>query len=167
VLSLVISTTLISYLGIVPALARLRRKLPDVPRPYRAPFATTLSTLLTLLFLFAAVQLMAPGLGKDWFGEGFRPSGWAANEKWTYLIVELVPLVVFIGVGVLFWALGKPTRQQIVHLEQEVEDALAPVLDEARPAAGPGTGTAEGGGPDVGDGPGRTAGGLPPDVAGR
>ena len=53
VLGLAISTTLVSYLGIFPALAVLRRKLPGVKRGYRAPAASFLSIWLTLLILFA------------------------------------------------------------------------------------------------------------------
>ena len=85
VLGLAISTTLVSYLGIFPALAVLRRKLPDVKRGYRAPAAMFLSIWLTLLILFATVQLFFPGLGLDWFGDDYRPSAWGADEKWTVL----------------------------------------------------------------------------------
>ncbi|HET9653950.1 MAG TPA: APC family permease [Kineosporiaceae bacterium] len=113
VLGLAVSTTLMSYLGIFPALVQLRRRLPAVARPYRSPAAGFLSGWLTLLILLATVQLLAPGLGLDWFGADFRPMGWEAGEHWTYLATELVPLVVFVALGVLFWALGKPTREHI------------------------------------------------------
>jgi len=111
VLGLAISTTLISYLGIFPALAVLRRKAPDVPRPYRAPMPRTISTVLTVLILFASVQLVAPGLGDHWFGSGYTPDGWKYHERWNYLLTEAVPLVAFVLLGVLFWALGSPTRK--------------------------------------------------------
>jgi amino acid transporter len=124
VLGLAISTTLLSYLGIFPALAVLRRKLPDVARPYRAPWATFLSILLTVLILFATIQLFLPGIGSDWFGDDFRPGAWAADEKWTFLLVELVPLVIFVIVGVVFWAFGKATRED---LATEEEILAAPI----------------------------------------
>jgi len=124
VLELAISTTLLSYLGIFPALAVLRRKLPDVARPYRAPWATFLSILLTVLILFATIQLFLPGIGSDWFGDDFRPGAWAADEKWTFLLVELVPLVIFVIVGIVFWALGKATRED---LATEEEILAAPI----------------------------------------
>ena len=113
VLTLAISTTLVSYLGIFPALAVLRRKLPALDRPYRAPFPTVLSVWLTLLILFSVVQIFFPGLGSQWFGDDFRPSAWGADEKWKYLATELVPLLVFVAVGVLFWVAGKPTRMRL------------------------------------------------------
>jgi amino acid transporter len=110
VLGLAVSTTLVSYLGIFPALPVLRRKFPDAPRPYRAPWPTAISIFLTVLILFATVQLLAPGLGWSWFGSGFAPSGWSQGERWSYLLTEAVPLGVFILLGVAFWALGAPTR---------------------------------------------------------
>ncbi|KPI05252.1 hypothetical protein OK074_0390 [Actinobacteria bacterium OK074] len=111
VLGLAVSTTLVSYLGIFPALAVLRRKAPDVARPYRAPFPRTISTVLTLLVLFASVQLVAPGLGDHWFGAAYLPDGWTYGERRQYLLTEAVPLAGFMLLGVLFWALGGPTRR--------------------------------------------------------
>ena len=113
VLGLAISTTLVSYLGIFPALAVLRRKLPGVERKYRAPVPTFLSVWLTLLILFATVQLFFPGIGLDWFGKDYRPSAWDEGEGWTYFIVELVPLTLFVLAGVGFWVAGRKTRMDL------------------------------------------------------
>jgi amino acid transporter len=112
VLGLAVSTTLVSYLGIFPALPVLRRKYPDVPRPYKAPMPWVIAIVLTVLIAFASVQLLAPGLGpgSDWFGPDFAPDGWAQGERVKYLLTEAVPLTAFILMGVLFWALGAPTR---------------------------------------------------------
>ncbi|MGW3140375.1 APC family permease [Streptomyces sp. NPDC001139] len=110
VLGLAVSTTLVSYLGIFPALAVLRRKAPDVHRPYRAPFPLAISVVLTALVLFATVQLVAPGAGDHWFGSAYAPDGWTHGERWRYLLTEAVPLAGFMLLGVLFWALGRPTR---------------------------------------------------------
>jgi amino acid transporter len=118
VLTLAISTTLVSYLGIFPALAVLRRKLPDVNRPYRTPYATTVSVVLTLLILFSVVQIFFPGLGSEWFGDDFRPSDWKADEKWKYLATELIPLLVFVAGGVIFWVSGRKTREHLATAEQ-------------------------------------------------
>ncbi|MEU2335389.1 APC family permease [Streptomyces sp. NPDC013172] len=111
VLGLAVSTTLVSYLGIFPALPVLRRKYPDTPRPYRSPLPRLVSAVLTLLILFASVQLVAPGLGDHWFGAGYAPDGWSHAERWQYLLTELVPLIGFMLLGVVFWASGRPTRQ--------------------------------------------------------
>ncbi len=124
VLLLAVSTTLVSYIGIFPALAVLRHKHPDVNRPYRAPLATGLSVWLTLLILFATIQVFFPGAGVDWFGDDFRLDGWEADEKWKFFFVELIPLTVFVLAGIGFWASGKKTRED---LATDAEIAAAPI----------------------------------------
>jgi len=107
-----VSTTLISYIAIFPALWRLRITHPDHPRPYRAPWAPFLSILLTGWVIFATVQLLMPGFGIDWFSDEFRPEGWLAEERGSYLMLELIPLVIFILVGVIFYFTGTSTREE-------------------------------------------------------
>jgi len=130
VLTLAASLTLISYLGIFPALPVLRRKFPDLRRVYRAPFPLVTSGILTLLVLVSTVQILAPGLGVHWFSATFAPSGWSYSERWTYLFAEVIPLTVFLLIGVLFWALGRPTR-----LEAEAEESAWRV-DPVQPEVG-------------------------------
>jgi glutamate:GABA antiporter len=110
VLFLAISTTLVSYIGIFPALAILRRRLPDLDRPYRAPAPLFLSILLTALIVFSVIQILMPGLGDVWFGSAYAISGWT---KWGYFWTNLIPLLVFICIGVVFWALGSNTRRAV------------------------------------------------------
>ncbi|GAA4962766.1 APC family permease [Kineococcus glutinatus] len=106
-LGLAISTTLISYLGIFPAAWKLRRSRPELRRPYRAPALGLLTVVSTGWILFCTVQLLFPGLGDDWFGEDYRPDGWEHAERWTYLLTEFVPLVLFVAIAVAFWAVGR------------------------------------------------------------
>jgi len=112
VLSIAVSTTLISYIAIFPALWRLRRTHPDHPRPYRAPWAPLISIVLTAWVVFATVELFLPGLGVDWFADEFRPDGWAIDERWGYFLIEAVPVVIFVIVGVIFWLAGSRVRHQ-------------------------------------------------------
>ena len=114
VLAVTISTTLISYIAIYPAAWRLRRSHPGTPRPYRAPLVGPLTVILVVLIVFASVQLIAPGLGDGWFNDNVTPSGWTYSERTAYLFTELIPVLVFVAVGILFWALGKPTREQLI-----------------------------------------------------
>jgi len=107
VLSIAVSTTLISYVAIFPALWKLRVSHPNVTRVYRAPFAEFLSVWLTAVVVFATVQLLAPGLGNGWFSDDYRPEGWEASEKWKYMLTEAVPLAIFVLIAVIFWAIGK------------------------------------------------------------
>jgi amino acid transporter len=124
-----ISTTLISYLFIYPALWKLRRSHPDTPRPYRMPAYRSMTILLMVLLVVTVVQLIAPGAGISWFGSDFRPSGWSASEGVTYLVTELLPVLVFIAIGVLFWRMGKKTRLNVAG--RDVIDAAGLAVDEA------------------------------------
>lgn len=117
ILGIAVSTTLISYIAVFPALWRLRVTHPDHPRPFRAPWAPFLSILLTGWILFATVQLFMPGLGDGWFSDNYRPDGWVESEKWTYLGVEAIPLVIFVIVGVIFYFAGSRTREHRVAAE--------------------------------------------------
>jgi hypothetical protein len=69
--------------------------------------------ILMVLLAVTVVQLVAPGAGISWFGGDFRPAGWSASEGITYLATELAPVLVFIGIGVLFWRMGKKTRLDV------------------------------------------------------
>jgi len=112
ILGIAISTTLISYIAIFPALWKLRVSFPDHPRPYRAPWAPFLSILLTAWVIFATVQLLMPGVGVDWFSDEFRPDGWEAGERTRYLLIEVVPLAFFILTGVIFYFAGTKVREE-------------------------------------------------------
>ncbi len=117
VLGVTISTTLISYLGIYPAVWKLRRSHPEVERPFRMPWMRPLTVILVVLVLIATVQLILPGLGDSWFGASYVPDGWVTSEKWVYLLTEALPVLAFAVIGVLFWWLGRETRAEIVELE--------------------------------------------------
>jgi amino acid transporter len=112
VLGVTISTTLISYLLIYPALWKLRRSHPDTPRPFKMPAYRTLTVVIMALVFIASIQLIAPGLGDHWFGSDFIPDGWTYAERFTYLWTELLPVVFFALIGTLFWWLGRRTRMQ-------------------------------------------------------
>jgi amino acid transporter len=124
VLGVTISTTLISYLLIYPALWKLRRSHPDTPRPFKMPAYRPLTIVLMILVAIASVQLIAPGLGKDWFGGDFRPEGWAYAERFTYLWTELLPVLFFVVVGVFFWWRGRRTRERTARLAADLEPPI-------------------------------------------
>jgi glutamate:GABA antiporter len=126
VLGVTISTTLISYLFIYPSLWKLRRSHPDTPRPFKMPWHRPLTVLLMILVAVASVQLIAPGLGKDWFGPDFIPSDWKYSERFTYLWTELTPVLCFIVVGVLFWWMGRRVRAQAARAEAAADLGTAP-----------------------------------------
>jgi amino acid transporter len=116
VLGVTISTTLISYLFIYPALWKLRRSHPDTPRPFKMPFHRSLTVILMALVAVATVQLIAPGLGSSWFGSDFIPENWTYAQRYTYLLTELIPVLCFVVIGVLFWWLGRRTRADVAEI---------------------------------------------------
>jgi glutamate:GABA antiporter len=115
-LGLAISTTTISYLAIFPALYLLRRKLPDVHRPYRVPWGNGGALLFSALTFFwsalATAALLWPGLLQS-NPDDALPSGFE-GQRWQYEASQFIPLLFFIALGVLFYILGAPTRRQEV-----------------------------------------------------
>jgi glutamate:GABA antiporter len=116
VLGVTISTTLVSYLLIYPALWKLRRSHPEVDRPFKMPVYKPLTVILMVLLAITVVELFAPGAGMHWFGSDFAPDGWAHGERWSYLATEAVPVLVFVLIGVLFWAMGTKTRRDVARV---------------------------------------------------
>ncbi|WP_328327919.1 MULTISPECIES: APC family permease [unclassified Streptomyces] len=118
-LSLTISTTFISYVITFPSLLALRRKYPEAPRPYSVPGgrvgAWTVTVLSTGLVAFTVIVLIWPGFGVGWFGTSGSPSGSLppsfAGQRLAYTLTQTVPIVLFLVVGVVFYALGTKTRR--------------------------------------------------------
>src|SRR5438270_396908 len=106
VLGLVISTTTFSYILIFPALITLRRKYPNVRRPFVIPGgnagAWACVILATLWVLFATVFSIWPGLFTSaWNGD------YAGVSRATFEIYTFVTVAVLIGISVVFWAVGR------------------------------------------------------------
>jgi glutamate:GABA antiporter len=120
-LGLAISTTTISYLAIFPALYLLRRKLPNVHRPYRVPGGNTGAFLISAVTFgwsfLATAALLWPGLGQSHPNDSL-PSGFE-GQRWQYEASQFIPLLFFIALGVVFYILGAPTRRQQVDLPLE------------------------------------------------
>ncbi len=130
VLGLTISTTMISYIGIFPALARLRFKRPDVPRPYRVPWGNTgavvASALTTFWVVLASVSLIWPGIGVGSFGTSGNPDDSlpAGFTRSQFELSQIAPLMILLVVGVLFYVAGTRTRRREVAIPVSVELAL-------------------------------------------
>jgi len=60
----------------------------------------------------ASVQLIAPRLGKSWFGTDFIPSNWTYAERIPTWWTELLPVLAFVASACSFWWLGRRTRAQ-------------------------------------------------------
>lgn len=131
VLSLAISTTTISYLAIFPALIKLRYSHPHVRRPYRVPWGNTGAWICAVVTTFwsalATVGLLWPGIGVGWFGTSGSPDASLpssfANQRWSFEVTQLIPIVVLLAVGVVFYIAGSATRRQEVTVPLQA-DAL-------------------------------------------
>lgn len=121
VIGLAISTTTISYLAVFPALIKLRYSHPNVPRPYRIPFgnagAWVCGVVTTFWALLASIVLLWPGFGTGWFGTSGNPDSALptafAHQRGQYELVQFIPLLVFIAIGVVFYVLGSETREEV------------------------------------------------------
>jgi amino acid transporter len=142
VLGLAISTTTISYIAVFPALIKLRRSHPHVPRPYRLPGGPVAVWIVGLVCTFwaflASVVLIYPGLGVNWFGQTGHPDD-SLPEGFTrtqFELSQVIPLSVFLLAGVLFYAAGTPTRRRLVQVSIAEEMGSATVPAQPTPGSG-------------------------------
>jgi amino acid transporter len=106
VLGLVISTTTFSYILIFPALLILRKKYPNVPRPFMVPGGNAGAWICTVLAMFwvigATVFALWPGL---------LTSTWSGNvagvSRGTFEVYNLIAIAFLFGVAIVFWAVGR------------------------------------------------------------
>jgi amino acid transporter len=110
-LSLVISSTALSYVFIFPALLLLRKKYPDRPRPYRVPGGNVgawIVVVLTELFIIVtSITLLWPGLINNILGQSYSmESSWGVSRVF-FEIVTLGSVVVMVLMGIVFWWLGR------------------------------------------------------------
>jgi len=127
VLGLVISTTTFSYILIFPALLTLRRKYPNVKRPYVVPGGNTGAWVCVVLSVFwvaaATVFSLWPGL---------FTSTWSADHaglsRFNFELANGIAVAILIGVAVVFWAVG---RGHAIHTGPVMAQTAVPA-----PAAG-------------------------------
>jgi amino acid transporter len=129
VLFIAISTTLISYLWVFPAAIILRRKYPEVHRPYRVPFgaagmwvAAGLCTAWIVLGVWVAIF---PGTIEKWAGISYDfQDTWGLSrarfEAFTLGTLGVITLIAVVG-----YVLGAPVRQKQVDVPLEVDDETA------------------------------------------
>jgi amino acid transporter len=126
VLGLAISTTTIAYLFIYPSLIRLRYTHPEVERPYRVPGGMVgvwiVGVLTTAWALLATVALVWPGFGVGWFGTAGNPDASLPTglTRGQFELTQVIPLAFLVAVGVLFYVLGRQTREQEVDVPQSI-----------------------------------------------
>src|SRR3954447_8167705 len=114
VLNVVLLFTTISYLSIFPTLIKLRYSHGHVYRPYKVPGGMAgvwiCGLLTTFWALLASVVGLFPGLGDGGLlNDDALPEGFSRG---TFELIVFIPLLVTLGVGVLFYVLGRRTREQ-------------------------------------------------------
>ena len=135
-LGLVISMVTITYVLIFPAVIKLRYKYPDVERPYRIPGGTAglwiVGILTTAWAAFTTIAIVYPGIGTA-HPDASLPSGFA-GQRLQYELSQIIPLGVMILIGLLFYALGRPTRVEAARVEAaQVQAAQVEALDVEAP----------------------------------
>lgn len=106
VLGLVISTTTFSYILIFPALLTLRRKYPNVKRPYVVPGGQAGAWICVVLAVFwvaaATVFSLWPGLFT-----GTWNSDHAGLSRFNFEAANLITVAALIVLAIVFWAVGR------------------------------------------------------------
>src|SRR6266568_4957730 len=116
VLYMAISTTLISYIAIFPAVIKLRYSHPDVPRPYRVPGGNTgawiAGGICTAFILLASFVAVFPDVIEKALGAGYNFKATWGISRLRFETFTLGTLAVIIAFAVIGYWLGRPVREQ-------------------------------------------------------
>jgi glutamate:GABA antiporter len=130
VLDIAISTTLISYLWVFPAVIKLRYTHPHVHRPYRIPgdlpgmwFAAGITTFWTALGSFVAVF---PGVLEHVFGIDYDFEGTWGVSRATFEVLTLATLAVVFGIAIVGYWLGRDVRANVAEVRLDADIPPAP-----------------------------------------
>jgi amino acid transporter len=121
VLDIAISTTLISYLWIFPAVLKLRYTHPNVQRPYTHPWGMAgiwISTILvTGWILLGSWVAVFPDTLERLFHVGYAfKDSWGVSQ-WTFEGLTLGTIAVIVVIGLFGYATGAGVRRDVVLLE--------------------------------------------------
>jgi amino acid transporter len=134
VLALSIALLALANLAVFPALMRLRRSHPDVPRPFRVPGrvagAWSVSGIATAWTALAFLAVLWPGLGTADPG-AHLPDGFG-GDRLGFVLIELVPLAAVVGAAALFARRG---RKHVGQRSGELPPACSGEASHAWPAS--------------------------------
>jgi hypothetical protein len=77
---------------------------------------------------FGITQLLAPGFGKSWFGDEFRPAGWVVDQGVSYYLTQLSVLLVIVLIAGVFWLFG---RQNLAANSGKSEESESEVAEQS------------------------------------
>jgi len=141
-IALAISTATLCYVFMMLTLPILRRRYPDVPRPYRVPGGLVgcwvCSILAELFVVITGVTLLWPGLIDSWFGKTYSmKDNWGVSRTF-FEVTTLGTFVVIVLVGVVFWAIGRRNLRKGIAGEAEVVATMAETEGTHAAVASPG-----------------------------
>ncbi|MFL5954028.1 MAG: APC family permease [Gaiellaceae bacterium] len=117
VLYMAISTTLLSYLWIFPAVLKLRYTHPDVPRPYVVPFGSAgiwISTALVTGWIALGTWVaIFPGTLEKVFNVPYDFQDSWGLSRGKFELYTLGTLAVIIGFGLVGYAFGGSVRRDV------------------------------------------------------
>ena len=120
VLTVAISTLLISYVIILPAVIRLRTRHGDVPRPYRVPGGQrvflVLAGIVLLFVAFGSWVAVFPGTIESLFGIDYSINEVYGVSRVRFEAFTLGTLAIILVVGVIGYVLAAPVREREVDL---------------------------------------------------
>jgi amino acid transporter len=121
VLYMAISTTLLSYIIMFPAVIKLRYSHPDVPRPYRIPGGTAgvwiAGGLCTAFVLLASFVAIFPDVIEKALGAGYNFEETWGVTRLRFEVFTLGTLAVVIAFAIVGYWLGRPVREEAADVE--------------------------------------------------
>ena len=127
VLTIAISTTLISYLWIFPAVLKLRYSHGDVPRPYRVPGGNTgiwlAAGIVTFWIALASWVAVFPGTLEPIFGIDYDFVDTWGVSRGKFELLAIGTILIVVAVGLLGYLAGTGVRRADVTIP--IEDAAA------------------------------------------
>lgn len=111
VLTVAITTLLLSYLTVVPALLVLRLRHPQVDRPYRVPFGTTgfkvYAALVYAWIVLGSWVALFPGTLEPLLGISYDFQGTWGVSRTTFEVFTLGSVVLLLAVGVAGYTVNR------------------------------------------------------------
>lgn len=111
VLNMAVSTLLISYLAIVPTALRLRRRFPDVERPFRVAGGRAGVRICVVLgyawVLLGSWQTVAPGVLEHALGVRYDFAGTWGTSRVTFELFTFGTLAVIVAVALIGHAVAR------------------------------------------------------------
>jgi amino acid transporter len=129
VLDIAISTTLLSYLWIFPAVLKLRYSYPGVHRPYRHPWGMRglwVSTILTTAWIvLGSFEAIFPDVLEKIFGVGYGFKGSWGVGRGEFEALTLGTLGVIVAVGLIGYWVSADVRKGVATVPLDAETAPA------------------------------------------